>query len=87
MGDGASDHGRYFAADAEADAELARLKLLEEVSDPQTIRCLEAVGVGAGWRCLEVGAGAGSVTRWLAARVGASGNVVAADLDPRFSAP
>lgn len=82
----AAKAGRYFAADAVDDEELARLTLLESVSDPTTFRRLEAVGTDAGWRCLEVGAGAGSVTRWLADRVGATGHVVAADLDPRFLA-
>jgi len=38
----------------------------------------------AGWSCLEVGAGAGSVARFLAERVGPAGRVVATDLDPRF---
>jgi ubiquinone/menaquinone biosynthesis C-methylase UbiE len=37
-----------------------------------------------GWRCLDVGAGAGSLGRWLAERVGPTGHVVAADIDPRF---
>jgi len=37
-----------------------------------------------GWECLEVGAGAGSIARWLAHEVGPSGSVVAADLNPRF---
>ncbi len=77
---------RYFAADAAGDGELARLKLLESIGDPTSFRCLNTIGVGPGWRCLEVGPGAGSVTRWLAARVGATGRVVAADLDPRFLA-
>jgi SAM-dependent methyltransferase len=31
-----------------------------------------------------VGAGAGSIARWLARKVGPSGSVVAADLNPRF---
>jgi SAM-dependent methyltransferase len=74
----------YFAADAEATDELARLKLIEAECDPHTLRYLDAIGVGAGWRCLEVGAGAGSVVRWLSERVGPQGRVVAADLDLRF---
>lgn len=74
----------YFAADAEAGDELARLRLIEAECDPQTFRYLDAVGVGTGWRCLEVGAGGGSVVRWLADRVGPSGRVVAVDIDPRF---
>jgi SAM-dependent methyltransferase len=61
-----------------------RLELLEACYDAITIRHLEALGVGLGWRCLEVGGGAGSVTRWLCDRVGAPGHVVAVDLDTRF---
>ena len=80
----AVEDGRYFAADAEADDELARLKLLEALCDPWTFRYLDGIGVRQGWRCLEVGAGAGSVVRWLSERVGSAGRVVAADLDPRF---
>ena len=74
----------YFAADAEESDEVARLRLIEAEWDPQTIRHLEAIGVGAGWHCLEVGAGAGSVVRWLSERVGPTGRVVAADINPRF---
>ena len=80
----AAEGGRCFAADAEADDELARLKLLEAVCDPWTFRYLDGIGVRQGWRCLEVGAGAGSVVRWLSERVSSAGQVVAADLDPRF---
>jgi SAM-dependent methyltransferase len=61
--------------------ERARLALLEDVCDPHTVRQLGAIGVGEGWRCLDVGAGAGSVTRLLAERVGDSGSVLAVDLD------
>ena len=46
--------------------ERARLRLLEELHDPLTISQLDAIGVGEGWRCLDVGAGGGSVTRLLA---------------------
>jgi SAM-dependent methyltransferase len=58
--------------------------LLEDWADAATVRHLQATGVGPGWRCLDVGAGAGSVARWLAGGVGESGVVVAADLNPRF---
>jgi SAM-dependent methyltransferase len=74
----------YFKADTAADDELTRLRLVEGYLDPQTFRCFDKIGVGEGWRCLEVGAGAGSVARRLADRVGATGIVVAADIDPRF---
>jgi hypothetical protein len=36
--------------------ERARLALLEEVCDPLTWRQFDAIGVGEGWRCLDVGA-------------------------------
>src|SRR3954469_8319828 len=64
--------------------EHGRLRALEELYDEATLARLTALGVGAGWRCLEIGCGAGSVARWLAERVGAQGRVVATDLDPRF---
>jgi hypothetical protein len=42
-----------------------RLVQLEALWDPSTIRHLQALGVTDGWRCLEVGAGGGSITRWF----------------------
>jgi SAM-dependent methyltransferase len=45
---------------------------------------LTALGIQKGWRCLEVGAGHGSIARWLAAQVGLEGRVVATDINPRF---
>lgn len=63
-----------------------RLTLLEAVYDPATTGRLAQLGVGPGWRCLELGAGAGSIARWLCDRVGADGRVVAVDLEPRFLA-
>ncbi len=74
---------RYFAAGANGAAELQRLRLLERRADPITVERLRAVGIAPGWRCLEVGAGAGSVARWLAEAVGPSGRVTATDLDTR----
>jgi SAM-dependent methyltransferase len=58
-----------------------RLGALEALLDAGTIRHLEARGVAAGWRCLEVGAGGGSIAAWLCDRVGVTGSVVATDLD------
>ncbi|CCK30884.1 hypothetical protein BN159_6505 [Streptomyces davaonensis JCM 4913] len=49
--------------------------------DPTTFRHFEALGVGAGWRCWEVGAGGTSVVSWLAKKVGPTGRVVATDID------
>src|SRR5689334_12086103 len=61
-----------------------RLALLEDILDPGTFRRLERIDVKPGWRCLELGAGGGSVTDWLCKRVGPSGHVTAVDLDARF---
>ena len=65
-------------------AERERLALLEQVCDPMTVRLFEDVGVQKGWRCLDVGAGAGSVTTMLADLVGPQGSVLAIDLDTRL---
>jgi SAM-dependent methyltransferase len=61
-----------------------RLTALEANQDPGTIRHLTALGVGSGYRCLEVGAGGGSIAAWLAKRVGPTGSVLATDIDTRF---
>lgn len=58
--------------------EQRRLALLERHHDPDSIAALERTGVGPGWRCLDVGAGAGSICRWLLAR---GADVLATDLD------
>jgi SAM-dependent methyltransferase len=61
-----------------------RLTALEAWLDPGTIRHLETLGVAAGWRCWEAGAGGGSIAAWLSRRVDASGSVLATDIDTRF---
>jgi SAM-dependent methyltransferase len=45
---------------------------------------LDALRVEPGWRCLEVGAGGGSVAHLLADRIGPTGHVVAVDMNTRF---
>jgi SAM-dependent methyltransferase len=64
--------------------ERERLAAIEAGLDPFTIELLEKLGVSEGWRCLEVGAGGGSITAWLCRRVGANGKVVATDLQTKF---
>ncbi len=63
--------------------ELSRLRLLETMLDPMTLTVLDQIGIGSTWRCLEIGAGAGSIARDLARRA-IGGDVVATDLDVRF---
>jgi SAM-dependent methyltransferase len=64
--------------------EARRLELLQQRLDPITIRRIERLGIGPGAACLEIGGGHGSMTRWLADRVGPKGRVTATDLDPGF---
>ncbi len=61
-----------------------RLSLLEAQLDPGTVAHFEALGLGRGWRCLEVGGGGGSMVEWLCRHVGPTGVVVATDIDTRF---
>ncbi|MEU4873515.1 methyltransferase [Streptomyces sp. NPDC021608] len=49
--------------------------------DPTTFRHLDGLGIGAGWRCWEAGAGGPSVVSWLAKKVGPTGKVLATDID------
>ncbi|MFJ3642268.1 methyltransferase [Streptomyces sp. NPDC090108] len=58
-----------------------RFDAFASLFDPTTFRHLERLGVGAGWRCWEVGAGGTSVVTWLAKRTGPTGKVVATDID------
>jgi SAM-dependent methyltransferase len=58
---------------------------LEAILDPYTTDCLSDVGVKAGQRCLDVGAGGGSITRWLAGRVGPGGTVVSIDQEAKWA--
>jgi SAM-dependent methyltransferase len=66
------------------DVERRRLDLLEQVFDRGTQDHLGRVPLPRGGHCLEVGAGAGSVARWLCEQVGPDGRVVATDLDTGF---
>jgi len=61
-----------------------RLTLQEQIQDPKTISALQRIGVCAGWTCLEVGAGKGSIAAWLCDVVGPTGEVVATDIDTTF---
>lgn len=75
---------RYVLAGVDSATEEGRLALLERRFDAGTIRRLGDLGIRSGWRCLEVGAGHGSIARWLSGKVGPAGSVVAADIDARF---
>jgi 2-polyprenyl-3-methyl-5-hydroxy-6-metoxy-1,4-benzoquinol methylase len=74
----------YIASQTAEAFERERLGLLERIADPISQRRLTAFGIQKGWRCLEVGAGHGSIARWLAEQVGPQGRIVATDLNTRF---
>jgi SAM-dependent methyltransferase len=59
-----------------------RLRILNRVKWPTTEPLLEAAGLRAGMRCLDVGCGGGDVTLKMAALVGTEGHVVGVDRDP-----
>jgi SAM-dependent methyltransferase len=65
------------------DQAAERLRLLEECHDPGTNRRIGQLGLRPGARCLDVGAGAGSIARRLAG----IGPVIAVDVDPYLLAP
>jgi 2-polyprenyl-3-methyl-5-hydroxy-6-metoxy-1,4-benzoquinol methylase len=75
---------RYIFTDTQHSSELERLHAIEQFFDSASRRRIQSTGITTGWHCLEVGAGAGSMTRWMAETVGHSGQVVAIDLDTRF---
>jgi SAM-dependent methyltransferase len=62
---------------ATASTPRRRPAVLDEWLDPTAIRVLSALDVPIGGRCLDVAAGSGSISRWLARQVGPAGSVVA----------
>ena len=74
----------YVFTTADDRLELTRLQAIEQEFDPASRRRLYATGLTAGWRCLEVGPGAGSMMQWMGEKVGPSGQVVALDLSTKF---
>jgi len=72
--------GSSYVLDNDRPAARRVLGCLSLMLDEFTISRLAHAGVPVGGRCLELGAGNGSVACWLAERVGARGQVVATDL-------
>jgi SAM-dependent methyltransferase len=65
--------------------EQHRLALMSELLDPWHRSLLKAVGLKPDWRCLEVGCGNGSISKWLSAEA-ATGHVVATDVNTTYIA-
>jgi SAM-dependent methyltransferase len=58
-----------------------RLSGIEATWDPGTQQLLRRLGIGPGKRCLEAGAGGGSIAAWMAEQVGPGGHVLATDVE------
>ena len=75
-----------YALSHSLEGERQRLGLMSELLDPWERGHLQQLGVAAGWRCLEIGSGNGSIACWLAGEVAPLGCVVASDLDTSYIA-
>jgi SAM-dependent methyltransferase len=65
----------------------ARFEAISTLFDASTFRHIADLGIGAGSRCWEVGAGCPSVPAWLAHLVGPRGRVLATDIDGSWLPP
>src|ERR1700761_8260898 len=79
MGDQAIESRYVLAARGREAEEHWRLDLLQQIFDPTTEKRLDLVQPG--WRCLEAGAGRGSIARFLSEKGGPAGELIAADID------
>ncbi|OEV07992.1 methyltransferase [Streptomyces nanshensis] len=75
------DTGHGYLLDNRQQEAGTRFRALSELLDPVTFRHVDEIGITAGMRCWEVGAGGPSVPLGLAERVGPAGTVVATDID------
>lgn len=71
----------YILDQAGDPTERERLALLQQYYDKKTTQKLSEFGIAPGWHCFDIGAGAGSIARWVAERVAPTGHVIAIDLD------
>jgi SAM-dependent methyltransferase len=70
-----------YVLDHHLEGERARLALMSRLLDPMHRRHIESLAVDPCARALEVGCGNGSISAWLAERVGPRGQAVGLDLD------
>jgi SAM-dependent methyltransferase len=71
---------RYLLSNDAPEA-MDRFTAFAALFDPSTFRHLDGLGLDAGWRCWEVGAGGTTVVTHLSERVGPGGRVVATDIN------
>lgn len=67
--------------------EHERLSLLEDTVDTFSMAAIRGAGFSRGFRCLEIGAGSGSIASWLARETGDPALVTTTDIDPRLLKP
>ena len=79
----AKEHNYIFETH-ENNRELQRLRLVESAFDSASETRLRAAGICRGAACLEIGAGAGSIPRWMGDRVGPSGLIFGVDLNTTY---
>lgn len=72
----------YAILGADTDLGTEQLECLETILDDHSRRAVSAAGIRPGIHCLEIGAGTGSMARWMADRVRPEGRVLAIDIDP-----
>ena len=66
--------------------EVERLRIQSDALAADTRAMLDRIGIGHGWRCLDLACGPGGITDELSARVGPGGQVVGLDFDADFVA-
>ncbi|MGI5451948.1 class I SAM-dependent methyltransferase [Streptomyces sp. CA-249302] len=76
-----------YAFDNDDPAATDRHSQLPAILDEFTISRLSSLGDLSGRRCLETGAGGGSIAGWLAGAVGPGGRVLATDVNLRHLPP
>ncbi|WP_019217675.1 class I SAM-dependent methyltransferase [Legionella tunisiensis] len=74
----------YLLQNSSAKTEFERLQLIENIYNQTSFSLLTQAGINVGWKCLEIGAGAGGVAKWMAQKVTKKGAVVAVDINPIY---
>ena len=64
------------------EGEAERLRLMSEILDPSCRDHLSRLPIAGDWQCIEIGAGNGSLSQWLATQLGSGGKVIATDIAP-----
>lgn len=70
----------YVFSDNEKNAEIKRLQGLIKACDPFTINKLQSLNISENALCLEIGAGLGSIAKWLS-QIVYKGKVIANDIN------